>query len=299
MIDESGTPDGKGKFNHFSNEGSVSSIYWTPETGAHEIHGAIRDRWSQLGWEGSFLGYPTSDETDNPDNESTGRGDRYSLFQGGFISWSEHGAHEHRTGTQHAFKVDRMFISVTRSGEVIGSPQDTDVISLQVKVGAQEVEPIFRTLGEFGDGGPYNIGISLPFTADDPAAPVVASFQLANSEKGDTEELKQTMKDAFKEVSSETASAGGAAIGGAIGGIGGPIGAGIGALVGAVAGKLVDAFYADCDGLVATDAVYVSGATLNDNVATGPHIETKEYPGTDSPVGCGDNSHYQVTWQVS
>ena len=34
--DELITPDGFGRFNHFQN----GSIYWTPDTGAHEVHGA-------------------------------------------------------------------------------------------------------------------------------------------------------------------------------------------------------------------------------------------------------------------
>lgn len=57
--DESGTPDGHGRFNHFQG----GSIYWTAGTGAHEVHGLIRDRWSALGWERNpQLGYPISDE---------------------------------------------------------------------------------------------------------------------------------------------------------------------------------------------------------------------------------------------
>ncbi len=57
--DESGTPDGRGRFNHFQG----GSIYWTAGTGAHEVHGLIRDRWAALGWERNpQLGYPISDE---------------------------------------------------------------------------------------------------------------------------------------------------------------------------------------------------------------------------------------------
>jgi LGFP repeat len=44
LTDETGTPDGVGRYNHFQN----GSIYWTPETGAHETHGAIRDEWQGL-----------------------------------------------------------------------------------------------------------------------------------------------------------------------------------------------------------------------------------------------------------
>jgi uncharacterized protein with LGFP repeats len=58
VTDETGTPDGFGRFNHFQG----GSIYWTPSTGAHEVHGVIRDKWASMGWERSFLGYPISDE---------------------------------------------------------------------------------------------------------------------------------------------------------------------------------------------------------------------------------------------
>lgn len=78
LTDESGAPDGVGRYNHF--EGG--SIYWTPATGAWEIHGAIRDRYASLGWERSFLGYPVSDEHDGPG------GTRISDFQNGQIGWS-------------------------------------------------------------------------------------------------------------------------------------------------------------------------------------------------------------------
>ncbi|GAC1328383.1 MAG: hypothetical protein NVSMB13_15460 [Mycobacteriales bacterium] len=55
---ETGTPDGAGRFNYFTRGG----VYWTPWTGAHEVHGAILDLWARLGWETSSVGYPTSDE---------------------------------------------------------------------------------------------------------------------------------------------------------------------------------------------------------------------------------------------
>ncbi len=77
--DERVAPDGVGRYNHFS--GANGSIYWTPATGAHEIRGAIKGKWAELGWEGSYLGYPTSDEYSVP-------GGRRSDFQGGYITWS-------------------------------------------------------------------------------------------------------------------------------------------------------------------------------------------------------------------
>jgi len=79
VTDETGTPDGVGRFNHFQG----GSIYWTPETGAHEVHGDIRQKWADMGWERSFLGYPISDELDWGCD-----GGRVSYFQGGAIYWT-------------------------------------------------------------------------------------------------------------------------------------------------------------------------------------------------------------------
>ena len=73
-------PDGQGYFRHFQN----GSIYWHPRTGAHEVHGIIRARWAEMGWERSFLGYPTTDETIGADPQAKGR---YNHFQGGSIYW--------------------------------------------------------------------------------------------------------------------------------------------------------------------------------------------------------------------
>jgi uncharacterized protein with LGFP repeats len=86
LTDETITPDGEGHFNHFQG----GSIYWTPATGAREVHGAIREKWESLGWELSILGYPVTDETTTPDGVG-----RYNHFQGGSIYWTPGtGAHE-------------------------------------------------------------------------------------------------------------------------------------------------------------------------------------------------------------
>jgi uncharacterized protein with LGFP repeats len=71
---ESRTPDGRGRYNHFTG----GSVYWSPETGAREVRGAIRQRWASLGWENSPLGYPIS-------NEYAVTGGQRSDFQRGSI----------------------------------------------------------------------------------------------------------------------------------------------------------------------------------------------------------------------
>src|SRR4051812_10646517 len=70
---------GNGCFSHFDG----GSLYWTQATGAHVVRGAIRDRWASLGWEGSAVGYPTSDENCG----LVGSG-CFNLFQNGSIYWS-------------------------------------------------------------------------------------------------------------------------------------------------------------------------------------------------------------------
>jgi LGFP repeat len=83
---EQATPDGVGRYSVFTN----GSIYWTPQTGAFGVLGAIRDEWAKVGWEAGILGYPLSDETTTPDAIG-----RYSVFQLGSIYWSAAtGAHE-------------------------------------------------------------------------------------------------------------------------------------------------------------------------------------------------------------
>ncbi|HEV2780332.1 MAG TPA: PQQ-dependent sugar dehydrogenase [Actinophytocola sp.] len=104
---QSATPDGLGRFNHFQGGGSFvytsaapfghpeaarrgapspapsgdlagASIYWHPSTGAFAVYGPIRQRWAGLGWERSYLGYPTSDVLTVPDG-------RRMNFQYGYI----------------------------------------------------------------------------------------------------------------------------------------------------------------------------------------------------------------------
>jgi Domain of unknown function (DUF4185)/LGFP repeat len=89
--DETTTPDGVGRFNHFAGSGGAS-IYWTPNTGAHGVYGAIRARWSALGWERGPLGYPATDENRTPDG--LGRYNHFAGSNGGSVYWtSSTGAH--------------------------------------------------------------------------------------------------------------------------------------------------------------------------------------------------------------
>ena len=53
--DEIATPDGVGAYNDFTG----GSVYWSPTTGVHEVHGGNYGAWSRTGREQGPLGYPT------------------------------------------------------------------------------------------------------------------------------------------------------------------------------------------------------------------------------------------------
>jgi len=66
-------------------------IYWSPATGAHEVHGAILGHYLTVGGPSSALGLPTTDES--PSADGTGRYNNFAT--GGALYWSPTvGAHE-------------------------------------------------------------------------------------------------------------------------------------------------------------------------------------------------------------
>lgn len=78
--EEQASPDGRGRYRLYQN----GAIYYTPQTGAHAVHGPIGDRWMATGAERGELGYPTSDEINWPD------GRRSINFEHGTIIWDRH-----------------------------------------------------------------------------------------------------------------------------------------------------------------------------------------------------------------
>lgn len=58
-------------------------IHWSPSTGGHATRGAIQEYWSRVGWENGWLGYPFSEEINDPLKP----GEVYQNFQGGQVHW--------------------------------------------------------------------------------------------------------------------------------------------------------------------------------------------------------------------
>lgn len=73
------TADGQARYQRYEH----GAIYSHATEGTYEIHGAIYQKWAEMGRERSPLGYPKSDELDAGD----GRG-RFSYFQAGVIAWT-------------------------------------------------------------------------------------------------------------------------------------------------------------------------------------------------------------------
>ena len=79
------TPQKDGSFVAFEGGAAIggAAIYWSPLTGAHEIHGGIYEKWKSMGLERSFLGYPITDEMSLLEGKGA-----VSYFQGGAIMWT-------------------------------------------------------------------------------------------------------------------------------------------------------------------------------------------------------------------
>jgi PASTA domain len=61
----------------------------------------------------------------------------------------------------------------------------------------------------------------------------------------------------------------------------------------------VNLLFPDCDGVVVPGALSLGQTELLAYADTAPWNMTVDYPGTDSPDGCGDNSDYAVTYTVA
>ncbi|WP_432491278.1 LGFP repeat-containing protein [Kineococcus auxinigenes] len=107
------TPNDKGAYVAFQN----GSIYWSPWTGAHEVHGEVRNGWGRLGWEGGQLGFPTGDE-----QYTNSRRGRYQEFEGGSILWAPwSGAHALRGVIREAR------LSMYDAENILGFPTTSEI----------------------------------------------------------------------------------------------------------------------------------------------------------------------------
>ena len=165
--------------------------------------------------------------------------------------------------------------------QVRSADTDTDVVTLAVKVGDQLFPPITRHLGDVGVGHhPVSLAVGPVEVAE--TDQVVVSFIVANlgydaSDEGLARTFMNTLSDAAAAVCSALYGAGSAW-----------------QTLNKATQWINGLLTANCDGLVAQDQYTFTGREL---AGLGP--QTRVYPGIDSNVGCGANSQYQVTLQIT
>lgn len=79
ITDELVTKDEKGRYNEFE----FGTLYWSANTGAHEVHGLIQKAFDKAGGL-EKLGFPTTDERETPDKSGM-----YNHFENGSIYWKK------------------------------------------------------------------------------------------------------------------------------------------------------------------------------------------------------------------
>ncbi len=195
------------------------------------------------------------------------------------------------------FTMDSFGISNTRSLH-----NDTDYVFLSAAVGANDPVTVQKAMGDVNNGN-HSVGLSLQVDIPDDDTPVVFSYLIMNSgHQGDNTRQKAAqaaLSTIAKEIIAHKAITAGAI---AVGAILVPLVVSAVAAVAAVlavveVGLLI---FADCDGLVAAGAIPFTGADLIRRTSAGQRIANNtDHPGTDSPDGCGSNSHYTTACTIT
>ena len=161
LTDETPTSNGAGRYNHFQG----GSIYWTSATGAHEVHGAIRDKWASMGWENSVLGFPVMDELTCADGIG-----RFNDFEWGSIYWTPtRGAWE-----VHGF-IRARWTDLNREAGPLGYPTSDEHDFLLVHDGHGHDgshHPLTR-VSDFQNGSIYWDALRGPYEVFTPSSPLV------------------------------------------------------------------------------------------------------------------------------
>lgn len=179
------------------------------------------------------------------------------------------------TGKSYVFTLENFQILHTRSLH-----NDTDHVSIALKVGDKVYPAKVKHMGNVNDGT-HKVNLSFdPVVVPTPETKIVLTYLIMNSGHKE-DKISEWLQKGSEELLKKEASAE----------------PGLGEVV-SYLGKLgIKFLFPNCDGWVAGDHITLTGKTLATWGAS--HKETRNYPGIDSPRGCGSNSHYKVTWSVS
>lgn len=201
----------------------------------------------------------------------------------------------------YTFSLLSMRITNTRSVH-----EDSDKASASIAVGNGTPVTVTSNLGDLNNGTfPLHMAVG-PVTVNDPNVGIAVNYLIVNSGHSSQATIDGLLTKAGNELASAGAKAATSAIGSAVGAsIGSAAMPVIGTILGAIAGWLVSEIVgiltADCDGPVAAEQPVFKGIDLwNRTQVPGASFQhTTYHPGIDSNWGCGSNSEYYVTWQVS
>jgi len=203
----------------------------------------------------------------------------------------------------YAFLLFQFHIDNTRSRH-----EDTDTVAFAVQAGSSQPLLQSKFVGDVNNGDHQLLMVSPPLFVAADAKPAVFSYMIYN---GQTTNLEISLDDLAKKVIDEYTQQ-----------IleGGPShdphvqipddpglpdnatftnDSWINVLELAAIGSF---FFPDCDGMVVADVISRSKSDLDaaiDSAGGTSYKQTRRYPGTDSPPGCGSNSDYTVTWSIT
>lgn len=161
-----------GRSSHFEK----ATFYWSNGTGAHEVHGAIRGRYDELGGPLGKLGFPTSDESPIPG--ATGWA-RYNTFTGGSILFFD--------GTVHVAGPFQIYVDRISVDDTDGTWDDTDpYLYVRVRRGDQETSRRFPESGYYSGTLEKELDTRLPevYTPNSPDLSWEVEFEAWDDDGG-------------------------------------------------------------------------------------------------------------------
>ena len=187
-----------------------------------------------------------------------------------------------QVAARYAVSLDAINVKGTRA-----PIEDRDYASLSASTGdqARTAEP---TLVGDVKSGQHAVGLTVgPFDIVPGGPDLVISFVVVNKGHGS---LAKTTIDVLNGISAATREILNAVY---------PAYAGVWKAADAITQKINALFDVNCDGIVVADKIAISSSSLNQMTGSSQrYTETRQYPGTDSPVGCGSNSSYDATFSI-
>jgi hypothetical protein len=250
--------------------GRVSTREGNPTTGW-----LTRTAWNELGLNPGryWLSAELLDQTSDSGEQFARSGSRWALFDVLGPGYDQNIAPYPSEPTRYTLSLDNIRIDNTRS-----SHTDTDYVSFSLKVGDQKYPTLTKSMGDLNNGT-FNVGLFFGSIPVNDNTPVVLDYLVVNAghsvgediAKVGLTELGDELLDTYVDPTMVLSN---------------------------IYDLIIGMAFANCDGVVAEDRVVTDARTLASWTAGGPHSETRFYPGSDSPAGCGSNSRYSVTWSV-